>query len=98
MENQEIKTVEMNNETENQQETAIVEVKKEGKVKAFIEKAKPVAKKVGKGALVVGAVAIALVTGKALGKREAISSGSDDDAIDGTWEEVPEATEETTEF
>lgn len=96
----EIKNVNMNENEEMQQNQdqnqvpAVVE--EEGKVKAFLKKAKPIAKKVGKGVAVAAAVVGALTIGKAIGRKEG-SGTSNLDPVDTDWEEVPEEAEVSEE-
>lgn len=85
-----------NMEAQQDQEVPAVVEKKEGKVKTFLKKAEPIAKKVGKGVVVAATVVGALMVGKAIGRKESGTS-EDLDPVDADWEEVPDVSEETFE-
>lgn len=85
-----------NENMEQQNQEVPVVIKEEGKVKAFLKKAKPVAKKAGKVVAVAAAVVGALTIGKAIGRKEGAES-SDLDPVDTDWEEVPVSEEESFE-
>lgn len=90
------KNTNQNEEMQEQQDQEVpAVVEKEGKVKTFLTKAKPIAKKVGKGVAVAAAVVGALTIGKAIGRKEG-SGTSDLDPVDTDWEEVPVSSEEET--